>query len=590
MPQYTVQDTTSGKQVTFEWTGDAPPTDSDMEEIFSQARTMTPKKKSSGVTGTWEEEKSALGSIPELAGGMVGGLVTAAKRSPVAMAAAGLGGAAGEAAKQLYQQATDSPNAPQTGMDAAKRIGMSGATQALGEGAGRLIGAGLTKMAAPFAKTFKGDIAEADDALKSAMGSKIGFTPAQKTDSHIVDVLENVAEQSFTGGGTMMNFRKLQQEGYSKITGSVLADFEKHAGGKATPEEVGLIFQNAKAAKNAVWKRLAGMKYNKVDQLAGGASVSLAPLKREAQVIMETAAKRKGIGSTTAKDSLLKKVLELDDTVTFKEAQAIRAGLMDEISTMSASSDVGKGIARKFVNITDKSMETSARSLSPDAYKAWREANSFYRTYKETFGNDFMRSLDKIAQNSPEKVVGKIFQNGSVTQIRNVKNIVSSKTFDTLKASYLKRIMEDSMKEEGVVVGKTLQGKLKTMGNPALKEIFTPYELGRINNVVNIGTQLQKRAGGGGGMLVQLMQASGLIGVATGAATGNAELAQSGAAVLFGPYVLSKMLTNPTTAKWLAQGFSTPAKSKQAAILGAKITAAAAKYQTEKQKEPIQYD
>lgn len=589
MPQYTVQDTTTGKQITFDWTGDVDPTDSDMEEIFSQAKTFNPEKKPSGVSGTWEE-KSILDEVPELAGGMAGGILAATKASPVGVLASGLGGAAGEAAKQLYQQAIGSPNAPQTGTEAAKRIGISGATQAVGEGAGRLIGAGLSKIVAPFAKTFKSELASADDALKSAMRSKIGFTPAQKTDSHIVDVLENVAEQSFTGGGTMMNFRKLQQEGYTKITNSVLADFEKHASGKATPEEVGIMFQNAKAAKNAVWKRLAGMKYSKVDQLAGGASVSLVSLKKEAQAVMETASKRKGIGSTTAKDSLLKKVLELDDMVTFKEAQAIRAGLMDEISTMSATADVGKGLARKFVNLTDRSMEESAKKISPDAYKAWREANGFYRTYKETFGNDFMRSLDKIAQTSPEKVVGKIFQNGSVTQIRNVKNLVSTKTFDTLKASYLQKVMEDSMKEEGVVIGKTLQGKLKTMGNPALKEIFTPYELGRINNVANIGTQLQKRAGGGGGMLVQLMQASGLIGVATGAATGNPELAQSGAAVLFGPYVLSKMLTNPATAKWLAQGFTTPAGSKQAAILGAKITAAAAKYQSEKNKEPVQYE
>ena len=419
MPQYTVQDTTTGKQITFDWMGDVAPTDSDMEEIFAQAKIFNPEKKSSGVSGTWEE-KSILDEVPELAGGMAGGILAAAKTSPVGVLASGLGGAAGEAAKQLYQQATGSPDAPQTGTEAAKRIGISGATQAVGEGAGRLIGAGLSKIVAPFAKTFKSELAGADDALKSAMKSKVGFTPAQKTDSHIVDVLENMAEQSFTGGGTMMNFRKLQQEGYTKITNSVLADFEKHAGGKATPEEVGIIFQNAKAAKNAVWKRLAGIKYSKVDQLAGGASVSLVSLKKEAQSVMDTASKRKGIGSTTAKDSLLKKVLELDDVVTFKEAQAIRAGLMDEISTMSATADVGKGLARKFVNLTDRSMEESAKKISPDAYKAWREANGFYRIYKETFGNDFMRSLDKIAQTSPEKVVGKIFQNGSVTQIRNV--------------------------------------------------------------------------------------------------------------------------------------------------------------------------
>ncbi|MFA7520592.1 hypothetical protein [Shewanella sp.] len=37
MPKYTVQDTTSGKTVTFEWNGQGSPTESDMEEVFQGA-------------------------------------------------------------------------------------------------------------------------------------------------------------------------------------------------------------------------------------------------------------------------------------------------------------------------------------------------------------------------------------------------------------------------------------------------------------------------------------------------------------------------------------------------------------------------
>lgn len=40
MAKYTVQDTTTGKNITFEWNGEQPPTDADMEEVFAQAKTF----------------------------------------------------------------------------------------------------------------------------------------------------------------------------------------------------------------------------------------------------------------------------------------------------------------------------------------------------------------------------------------------------------------------------------------------------------------------------------------------------------------------------------------------------------------------
>jgi hypothetical protein len=332
-----------------------------------------------------------------------------------------------------------------------------------------------------------------------------------------------------------------------------------------------------------VYKRLANIKYGKIDEFTEGVGVSLAPLKQTATMLMETASKRKGIGSTSAKDALLKKILELDDIVTFKEAQAIRSGLMDEIATMSATADIGKGMAKRFTQIIDSAMESRAKMISPEAYKAWRDANQFYRGYKELFGNNFMRNLDKIADNAPEKVVASVFQNGSVTQIRNVKNIIKPATFQKLKASFTEQLFKSAEKEEGVVAGSTLQSKLRKMGDPALKEIYTPEELASIHNFAKAGQALQKRAGGGGGMLIQLMQAGAIGSIGVGLTTGNTGATASGATILIGPKVLAKMLLNPTAAKWLTAGFSIPAGSKAAMTVGSKIAATAAKIKLEEE-------
>ncbi len=55
MPNYTVQDQTTGKKITFEWNNPNPPNDSDMEEIFSQANI--------GQSQTNQPKSSFLGDI-----------------------------------------------------------------------------------------------------------------------------------------------------------------------------------------------------------------------------------------------------------------------------------------------------------------------------------------------------------------------------------------------------------------------------------------------------------------------------------------------------------------------------------------------
>ncbi len=69
MPNYTVQDTSTGKKITFAWSGAQPPTDADMEEVFSAARESTPEAKKAPSYG--EDVMSTLKGEAE---GLVGGL------------------------------------------------------------------------------------------------------------------------------------------------------------------------------------------------------------------------------------------------------------------------------------------------------------------------------------------------------------------------------------------------------------------------------------------------------------------------------------------------------------------------------------
>jgi hypothetical protein len=110
-----------------------------------------------------------------------------------------------------------------------------------------------------------------------------------------------------------------------------------------------------------------------------------------------------------------------------------------------------------------------------------------------------------------------------------------------------------------------------------MQATFSPEQISAYKAFVNAVKVTQHEGGDKTGrLLVQLSQGGALINLA-GNATGMADTGhefESGA-ILITPYVLSKMLTNPTTARWLIRGFSLPAKSEQGGLLAGRLLYAA---------------
>ena len=77
-------------------------------------------------------------------------------------------------------------------------------------------------------------------------------------------------------------------------------------------------------------------------------------------------------------------------------------------------------------------------------------------------------------------------------------------------------------------------------------------------DVADVGKILQKRTGGGGGMLSSLVQAGALIDIFTGLPTGQRPKRGSGL-ILLGPAVLGRILSTKGGAKWLSEGVNIPA-------------------------------
>lgn len=551
MPTYTAKDNETGKKITFNWNGDIPPTDTDMEEVFSQAKDEVPQafpqeiSSMPPVEGAIDVPPPIEGMAAHLpaAGAAVGGLLGSGVAS-IPLAAAG--GIIGKGAEQLL---TGKPlNATEIGMEGA----WQGGIQAAGLGAARVIG----KVAAPLAKKLSPKIGEVIEFFKKYGGE---FSPAQVTESKLMDTVEEMAEGAVFGRETMTKFRAGQKE----AIGRIVDDLSNNIGTKLDPADIGRIALDAIEGNFKAFNRTAKVMYGEVDALSKGAIVSTSGVKEFAKEQASIATARKGIGGSQAGDGLLKKVLELPDTMTFKEAQSLRSGFWDELQSASATKDKAAGLAKKFLSLTDDAMEISAKGLGGDAYQAWRAANNFYKTNKETFRTQLIVRLSK---DNPEIIVDQVFKPGRISSIQKVREALKDtpEAWEQLRGAYFNKLLTQSSDDVGALIGIKLSNNLNKMGDPMLNEIFGGHAK-NLNLLAQAAKTAQTKVGGSGGMLIQLMQ---------GSAFGTLialKYPTSGVSVLIGPHAAAKLVTSDSGIHWLTKGMTIPGNTSDAIATATRI-------------------
>lgn len=536
--------------------------------------------------------EAAAEEAPEAIGGLVGGVVT---RSPKGAAiGAGLGGAAGEAYKQVGQHMVGAEEAPQTVGEAVERMGKAGGRQALYELGGRaIVGAGR-RMIAPFRKDLIPEAEIAEKTLDKYMpqyteGLRIfkkptTILPAEATENRALDILQNVSEKSLIGGGNIREMKLLRETAVNDMIDDVINQF----GQRADPDLVGDVFVAAVEKRMEPTRILTSMMYNNVDNMTQGVTVSTKELKKFVKPLLARAKEIGSVEAANAGDDLVRAISELPDNINYATAKDLRSRLISKIDEFKVINKTAPalGKAKKAMTLIDQATESSLRKSSPEALALWRQANKLYKQGNERFNNKFIRRLAKkaIDDGEPEAIAKNIFKPGAVSNIRKAKQAVDKETWKELKSWYV----QDSMRratstESGVIGGVALENRLlgKTgMGDKALREIFEPEELASLTDAMKTLKIIQKRQGEGiGGMAIQLGQAGAVASILTGRGEGVATV------LLGGPYVLAKLMTNPKTAKWLKQGATLPANSPQLGAIITKLVGAATEIDLNMQRE-----
>jgi len=564
--------------------------------------------------GFWGETLDDLAkNWPRYGGATVGAVAGTPGGLPGMVGGAALGAGAGEAGKQIYQQMTGAEDAPQSSIEAAKRIGGVGATEGATELVGGLVMKPLKRMVDPILKRLtpftKKVTAQGKAALnlinqympvgKSGKIIQPGILPAEMTESRALDTLQNIADSSAVGGWSLGKYKdvtriKALDDMVDDLADSFGSAVDSANVGEALVDIVDGKWENftktittplynqveemasSSITKVPVYKTIetgiigpSGKKITKqvidkyIEQPAGGILVSTKALKEYAQSKVGVVKALGGLDSTSAGDNIITFTLSLPDEVEFSVAKELRTRLRtvaDEFSITNKKAPA-LGLAKQMGRKANNAIEVALANGNPEALLMWRNANALYAQGSDVYRNKFIRRLIKSGDpemgGSPEFILKSIFRKGGITGIKRVKTAVGPSNWGQFKRWYVTEFIDQTTtKGQMVPNGEAMLQKLfntsKGMGETTLKEIFSPEELSRVHSVASALQVAQSRQGGTGGMLIQLMQGAAVAGIFTGT------LQKSSAFVLLGPEIFARMSLSPTISRVLVHGLTAP--------------------------------
>jgi len=392
------------------------------------------------------------------------------------------------------------------------------------------------------------------------------LTPALIQEGQTLDILENVAELSLIGSGSI----RYTREGAETVAQSGIDDFVKKFKVVADDVEMGNLFQKLLKKDLDVFKKVSSVKYRAVDKklasdkFADNFQVDLINIKKWARNEI------KNLGAKSESQplkSFLEGITKENNYITFKRANTLRGDYL-EISRAFTAEGLGKKKSRLSAIASKEITEAMDNAAVPDSVKALlTDANKFYREGAEVFNT---KLFSKIIESDPEIVYKSIVASGDRPSLmKRTLEIINKRIKDpTKKANLINAIrgqfLEDAISKSSKSVsqyGTQLDANKLTSflskKNMFLKELFTPTQikdLKKFQKALQFSQGVLKKKGGlTGGIFIQMKQSGAVMalaggGYATGGATGLA------AALILGPAALAKAFTYPPIIKALTLG------------------------------------
>lgn len=322
----------------------------------------------------------------------------------------------------------------------------TGATMQVISGlAGKVI-SGTAGAVGNLAKTAMEEIPGASEAA-----DKIGVTlnKAQvNVKSKLLNVMDKLARRGTLSSDTMTAFDEVNKAALKKAQHIITSDL---AGGITEYVPNGQIADLVTSKLNlgeAVGDEVSNTMYSKLDDMVAGPKTTVyrtaadgstipveeragpgayVPLRKLKSFISDKLEASTRINKFDQElvdktQSFFKNLSGQSDNVSFLDAKNLRSQLLD-LARESNNKSL-QSLAGQAGGILDKSMEQTASDFSPEAYKQWRAANSFFKTNKATFNNDLMAKVIMNDSKVAEKIGQKIYDTGSLEHAQQLKEAI----------------------------------------------------------------------------------------------------------------------------------------------------------------------
>jgi len=524
-------------------------------------------------------------AFPPLAVARAAMLVRPALRlAATKMGGAAVGGAGGAAVSQTFDPTFNPEDDFFEAMGSiSKDMLKSGAIAATGEGAGLLIGKGITKVLGKNKKLLDG----AEDAVKTIEEQKtkilanpksysqevkdavkVGqLTPALLQKGQTIDILENVSESSLFGGGAL----RYAKEGANTVAQSGLDDFLKLYKVKAGDGALGQLFQKTLTKDLQAFKSIANTKYKAVDDalstnnFANNFQVDLTNLKTFAAEELKNLGLK---GQSSNLKSFLTDILNEPNYTTFKRANILRGDFLEQ-SRAFTTETLGKKKGRLSAIASQEITDAMDNSVVPNSVKSLlKDANKHYREGAEVFNDTLFK---KIIDNDPDLVYKSIIAAGDrPTLVKKTFEILNKRIKDVgernilknkIRGEFLDDLMSKSQRSNdqfGVELDAEKLFKNFAKKEDTFKAIFSNTEINnfkKFQNALKFAQGRKSKTGGlPGGMMIQMKQSGALIQLASAASAYGTGMTGVSAGILIAPAIIAKAFTSPKIIKALTLG------------------------------------
>ena len=533
--------------------------------------------------------------VGSLAGGALGGVAGGMVGGPAGAIIGGVGGAVlGEVGQQEYEKATGSEAAPKNIGEQIGGAAREGLFSLAGEGAGRVLVPTVQKLLRPFADRVTPDAKEAITYLKGK-GVVQPLLPKEATESHALDFLGNLAEGSIFGGGIIKDY-KVNRD---RILGKIADDLVDQFGQRTSKEDLGHLFEATVTGNLKTALAPSKVLYNNVSEATKPqmkvvfdphtnsmkevpqlpVSFSLKSAKEAVRSQSELAKALRGIEGEAAGDNLAKEIESLPDNVSYEEIKSLRSRLIAKADQMKIERRGAPaiGLTRRVIQQLHEEMDTKLKDWDPNVHSMWIEANAITAGSNKEFNSRLMRSLLRKGMEeygaNPEYIADAVLKPGASTRVRLVRKAVGEDVWQRFQSVAAEDIFKRAEMPGGQISGEKLQQVLtgrSGYGMAKLKEVFSPEQIDGFQRFANAMKVVQDRTSDASGkMLIQMTQGGAVLNLAANM-TGLADtgLEATSGAILLGPAMLAKAMTNPKAVDWLIKGWQLPSGSTEAGVVG----------------------